>query len=454
MTIRPERMTEIRHTVSKLAANKPRYESLAAATGVPWFVIALIHELEGGRDFNGHLHNGDPLDARTVNVPASRPPTGNPPFTWEDSAKDALQFDKLLGISPWTIERVGFELERFNGFGYRNLHPHVKTPYLWSFTNIYTSGKFIADSVWSETTVSAQCGALAMLHHMIDSGLVTVPSEGTAPPPDPPPPPSDAPVYPGFYLRNGIENDPNVKLVQQRLKELGINPGTVDSDFGPHTENAVRLFQARSTDETGQPLEADGVVGPKTWTALFARGTTPVIIPPPPPPPSNLVAALLDFAADEVGVREQPIGSNRGPRVDQYIRSVGLDPTEDSYPWCMAFVFFCYMQATQKVGAQNLVPKDGSVHSSWAKSRNKPGVTTVTAAAARANPALVKPGMVFFIDTGNQHGHAGIIVDNLNSFMETIEGNTNDNGSREGIGVFRRSRRRVADINMGFAAFS
>jgi hypothetical protein len=78
----------------------------------------------------------------------------------------------------------------------------------------------------------------------------------------------------------------------------------------------------------------------------------------------------------------------------------------------------------------------------------------VTAAAAQGNPALVKPGMVFFIDTGNSHGHAGIVVDNINSLLETIEGNTNDNGSREGIGVFRRTRRRVDGINLGFAGFS
>jgi lysozyme family protein len=453
MTIRPERMAEIRHTVGKLAANKPRYQALATATGVPWFVIALIHDLEGGRDFNSHLHNGDPLSARTVSEPAGRPPTGNPPFTWEDSAKDALQFDKLLNISPWTIERVGFELERYNGFGYRNRHPHVKSPYLWSFTNIYTCGKFIGDRTWSETTVSKQCGALALLRFMIDSGLVTVPSEGTAPPPEPMPPPSSAPPYPGFYLRNGIEDDPNVKLLQQRLTALGIDTGTVDSDFGQQTENAVRLFQARATDETGQPLEIDGIVGPMTWAALFAMDTTPVVTPPPPPPPSGLVGALIDIASEEVGVREQPLGSNRGPRVDQYIRATGLDPT-GQHPWCMCFVFFCFMQAAQRVGVPNLVPKDALVHGAWAKVRNKPGVTAVTAAAAQRNPALVKPGMVFFIDTGNGHGHAGIVVDNVNSFLETIEGNTNDNGSREGIGVFRRTRRRVDGINLGFAGFS
>ena len=61
--------------------------------------------------------------------------------------------------------------------------------------------------------------------------------------------------------------------------------------------------------------------------------------------------------------------------------------------------------------------------------------------------------MVFFVDTGNSRGHVGIVVANVNSFLETIEGNTNDNGSREGIGVFRRTRRRISDISLGFAGY-
>ena len=38
--------------------------------------------------------------------------------------------------------------------------------------------------------------------------------------------------------------------------------------------------------------------------------------------------------------------------------------------------------------------------------------------------------MVFFIDTGGGHGHVGIVAANINASLETIEGNTNDNGSR------------------------
>ena len=122
LQIRPERLTQVRHIFGKVTnpANKVRYQNVEAATGVPWYMIALIHNLEASLRFDQHLHNGDPLAERTVHVPKNRPATGRPPFTWEESAKDALEFDKLTNISPWTIERIAFELEKFNGFGYRN----------------------------------------------------------------------------------------------------------------------------------------------------------------------------------------------------------------------------------------------------------------------------------------------------------------------------------------------
>lgn len=151
-----------------------RYESVAARCGVPWHVTAVIHALEASLSFDEHLHNGDPLSSRTKHVPAGRPIEGNPPFIWEDSAIDALNYDGFSTWSDWSLGGTLFKLEGFNGWGYRRLHPEVLSPYLWSFSTHYTAGKFVKDKTWSATTVSKQCGAAVILRHMVEKKLINL----------------------------------------------------------------------------------------------------------------------------------------------------------------------------------------------------------------------------------------------------------------------------------------
>ena len=56
------------------------------------------------------------------------------------------------------------------------------------------------------------------------------------------------------------------RAVQQRLKELGYDPGPVDAIFGPKSARAVRAFQYKYRDF----LIVDGIVGPQTWKMLFS----------------------------------------------------------------------------------------------------------------------------------------------------------------------------------------
>ena len=155
-------------SASKIIANKERYQSVSEMTKVPWYVIGLIHQMEGGCSFGSHLHNGDSLARRTVHVPANRPTTGYGPFRWEVSACDALLMKSLDTISEWTIERICFELERYNGWGYRRFHPTTLTPYLWSGTTHYARGKYVADGQWDSTHASKQTGAMALLKRMME----------------------------------------------------------------------------------------------------------------------------------------------------------------------------------------------------------------------------------------------------------------------------------------------
>lgn len=172
--VRPERQAAVESMVSRIVAARSRYEALQASVGVPWFLIGAIHSLESGLSFDRHLHNGDRLTARTVQVPAGRPVAGNPPFTWEESALDALLMRNLQNWQDWSVAGSLYQLEGYNGFGYRMYHPTVLTPYLWSFTDHYTAGKYVADGRFDPNAVSVQCGAAAILRHMEDQGLITL----------------------------------------------------------------------------------------------------------------------------------------------------------------------------------------------------------------------------------------------------------------------------------------
>ena len=172
MAIRRDKLSEVDSIVERIVRHKEAYRSVERLTRVPWFAIAIIHNLEAGGDFNSHLHNGDPLTARTVHVPAGRPRSGNPPFTWEESAVDALEYDGPTQVTVWSTEHLAYLFEGFNGWGYREYHPHVKSPYLWSFSNHYTKGKYVGDGQWSETAVSRQCGAMVLLKRLQEAGHI------------------------------------------------------------------------------------------------------------------------------------------------------------------------------------------------------------------------------------------------------------------------------------------
>ncbi len=196
----PDRQPAVARAVQEIVANWPRYETVAATVGCPPHLVALIHSMESGCNFSRHLHNGDPLTARTVHVPAGRPASGEPPYTWEASAIDALRYHNIDAWDDWSVAGLCYVLEGYNGWGYRKYHKNVKSPYLWSFTSIYTSGKYVADGKWSESAVSQQIGAVALLMEIVRQGH-PFPAEGggdapTNPVPAPTPIQPAAPVLP------------------------------------------------------------------------------------------------------------------------------------------------------------------------------------------------------------------------------------------------------------------
>jgi lysozyme family protein len=169
LSVRAERSDSVEWHLAMIRKSRQRYENVAAQTGVPWYFIAVTHGLEASFNFRAHLHNGDfPLSSRTRQVPAGRPSTWLPPSDWESSAKDALRLLGFTGQKDWSLTRTLYRLEAYNGFGYRGLG--VPTPYLWSFSNQYDRGKYVADGKFSYTARSQQCGAAVMLKMLAESG--------------------------------------------------------------------------------------------------------------------------------------------------------------------------------------------------------------------------------------------------------------------------------------------
>jgi len=151
---------------ASMFANKARYEEITAINGIPWEDIAVVHRMECGGRFDLHLHCGDPLTARTVRVPKGRPVKGEPPFSWKESALDALE--KRAQNKDWSIPRRLWIWEAFNGWGYRTgagqkTTPPRTSPYLTAGTNLYIKGKYTSDGVFSPEAVSQQIGVVALL---------------------------------------------------------------------------------------------------------------------------------------------------------------------------------------------------------------------------------------------------------------------------------------------------
>lgn len=115
-----------------------------------------------------------------------------------------------------------------------------------------------------------------------------------APPPPPPEtPPPLRPAWPGVYLRQGSRGD-HVRIVQKRLEERGWSIA-IEGDFGSQTEDVVRHFQEEKS------LGVDGIVGPKTWEALW---TSPITTDPAPTPAVPPFPGRMHRGSSGDGVRQ------------------------------------------------------------------------------------------------------------------------------------------------------
>ncbi len=153
----------------RLVKAKDRYLAISNRTGVPWYIIAVIHERESSQRWDRSIAQGDRWNKVSTHVPR-----GRGPFTsFEDAAYDAL-VNCAPHASQWKDWSAGGALtilELYNGVGYEN--KGIASPYIWSGTDQYTTGKYVKDGVFDKNVVDTQLGCATLIKAMsnIDSGV-------------------------------------------------------------------------------------------------------------------------------------------------------------------------------------------------------------------------------------------------------------------------------------------
>lgn len=217
-----------------------------------------------------------------------------------------------------------------------------------------------------------------------------------------------------------------VKLIQEWLCLHGFHVA-IDSDFGPATDRAVREYQKKGG------LRPDGVVGKNTFAALIRPMTE--ALKPIAVDGRSVGKMVVAYAAQHL--KQSPVeigGQNRGPWVRLYMHG----EEGPAWPWCAGFASFILKQACRTpelplpiktsiscdVLAEQAKRKDMFLSEAQAKDRKK-----------------IKPGSLFLVRrTPSDWVHTGIVMKAEADIFHTIEGNTNDEGSREGYEVCKRFR--------------
>jgi lysozyme family protein len=151
----------------RLVSGKARYATIETRTGVPWFIIAVIHEREADQDWSANIAQGDPFNEVSVHVPQGRGPFDS----FEDAAYDALTncAPHAARWTDWTAGGALTLLEMYNGLGYAARG--LPSPYVWSGTDQYHSGKYVRDGVFDPNVVDTQLGCAGLISSM--SGIDT-----------------------------------------------------------------------------------------------------------------------------------------------------------------------------------------------------------------------------------------------------------------------------------------
>lgn len=217
------------------------------------------------------------------------------------------------------------------------------------------------------------------------------------------------------------DRGPRVRIVQELLNHHGLRIA-IDGIFGPATRAAVSSF---GTDVVNQQL-FDRLRAP--FVDVLGR-------PPASPAGSN---AIMDVAHLHLAARPREIGgANMGPWVRLYME--GREGA--SWPWCAGFVSTIMRQAALLLGRTAPLDWTMSCDLLAADARARGRFIDGASLAREERPVRLPPGSIFLIRRRpGDWVHTGFVTAAGAEAFETVEGNTNDQGDREGYEVCSRIR--------------
>ncbi|WP_298547917.1 peptidoglycan-binding domain-containing protein [uncultured Aquimarina sp.] len=239
--------------------------------------------------------------------------------------------------------------------------------------------------------------------------------------------------------RKGTDNNKkDVMKIQSWLTLFSIrnpNSGTataIDGDFGPATERSVKNFQSFNN------LTKTGIVDQELFNTL-SFGLKEAF--EKPLVSNNLRDLMVEVSENhlmqhpfELEIKGQ---SNSGPWVRSYMDG------NDGAPWfwCMGFAQAILDQATSALGKnfKTLMPLTYSCDTVGNTGLEKGLLSRFS--KIRRDPSIIKQGDIFLIQKSRlDWTHTGVITAIEGDVIETIEGNTNHQGSRNGVAVMKRTR--------------
>ncbi len=222
-------------------------------------------------------------------------------------------------------------------------------------------------------------------------------------------------------LKN-MSNRPNDSKFGDKFTSTTKNLPSYDNSFpdpsgsiGPEVDdniNANSLFDSNKTNITTNPVYS-------------GEEFNNVII-------SDFAKEIVAIMRTQVGVMENPMDSNTGVEVREYQKSTSLSGT--GWAWCAAFVCWCFQKVadSKKVSYSFKLPKTAGAYDfvNWAK-RNSEYIEIIK------DKNKILPGDLIIFTFSHIGISNGVVKSGR---VDTIEGNTDGKGSREGGGVYKKNR--------------